>query len=354
VHEPNGQWKGPFPNGWSYEEWFGLCSQGDGKNSPFLRRLRKSYYVYQDLWTKACINDPIYAAGRINVEDKDIFVNAGEGFNAILDIPQAHEIYALKKDENNNLYAAGNYFGRGKVWKYDGSQWDEGIILDNSLVAYALTKDAEGNIWAAGAGEDKIWKVDGKKAIGENIEGASGIYAVCFDNQGRLWAAGADLNITNIWVKSDGNWIPGGDLIGSETIHALAVDKSGVVWAGGKSKTNRKLWSYDEHQNKWDKGVVLDGCEAVYALLVDSEGNLWVAGAGKNKVWRYNGQAWDLAVNFDNCTAVYSLTQDIDGNIWAGGWSGARTAKVWKFNGSSWDTGTELKGFVIRAIEAIP
>ena len=91
--------------------------------------------------------------------DKDVFVNSGEGFNVILDIPDAHEIYALKKDDKNNLYAAGNYFGKGKVWKYDGSAWSKGIVLDKSLVAYALTKDADGNMWVAGAGKNKIWKL---------------------------------------------------------------------------------------------------------------------------------------------------------------------------------------------------
>ena len=354
IHEPNGQWKGPFPNGWSYEEWFGLCSQGDGKDSPFLRKLRKSYFVYQDLWTKSEVYDPIYAAGRINVGDQDVFVNSGEGFNVIQDIPEAHEIYALKKDDNNNLYAAGNYFGRGRVWKSDGKAWSKGITLDKSLVAYCLAKDAQGEIWTAGAGENKVWKINDGMAEGENIPGASGIYALCFDNQDRLWAAGADLNVTNIWVRADGVWVAGGSLMGSESIHALTVDKSGTVWAGGKGKTNRKLWSYNEHKNKWGKGVVLEGCEAVYALLIDEAGNLWVAGAGENKIWRYNGQEWDLAAGFHDCTAIYSLTQDIDGNIYAGGWSLARTAKVWKYNGSNWDEGVELKGFVIRAIEAIP
>jgi beta-glucuronidase len=354
IHEPNGQWKGPFPNGWSYEEWFGLCSQGEGEESPFLRRLRKSYYVYQDLWTKSDIYDPIYAAGRINAADKDVFVNSGKGFNQIQDIPLAHEIYGLKKDNDNNLYATGNYFGQGKVWKFGGESWNEGLILDDSLVGYALTRDAEGNLWAAGAGRKKIWKIEDGSAIGENIEGASAIYAICFDNQARLWAAGANLNITNIFVRQDGQWRPGGDLLGSQTIHALAVDRRGVLWAGGKSQTNRKLWSYDEHKDKWDKGILLDGAEAVYALLVDAEGNLWAAGAGSNKVWRYNGKAWDAAYDFEDCTAIYCLTQDIEGNIYAGGWSGGRSAKIWKFNGSTWDKGTSLKGFVIRAIEAIP
>ena len=47
-----GQWQGPFPDGWGHEEWFGIVSQGDGKHSPYLRQLRKSYWVLKDLWTK--------------------------------------------------------------------------------------------------------------------------------------------------------------------------------------------------------------------------------------------------------------------------------------------------------------
>jgi len=51
VHETVGQFKGPFPDGWSYEEWYGIVSQGNGKNSPFERQLRKSYFLFRDeLW----------------------------------------------------------------------------------------------------------------------------------------------------------------------------------------------------------------------------------------------------------------------------------------------------------------
>lgn len=39
-----------FPDGWSQEEWLGIVGQGDGKNSPFLRDLRQSYFVYKQLW----------------------------------------------------------------------------------------------------------------------------------------------------------------------------------------------------------------------------------------------------------------------------------------------------------------
>ncbi len=52
IHDTKGLWKGPFPDGSMHEEWLGICSQGDGKLSPFLRQPRKSYTMYQKLWTK--------------------------------------------------------------------------------------------------------------------------------------------------------------------------------------------------------------------------------------------------------------------------------------------------------------
>ncbi|MBU0469320.1 MAG: hypothetical protein KKF78_11035 [Candidatus Omnitrophica bacterium] len=34
-------------------EWYGITGQGDGSKSPYLRQLRKSYFVYKDLWTNS-------------------------------------------------------------------------------------------------------------------------------------------------------------------------------------------------------------------------------------------------------------------------------------------------------------
>jgi len=50
VHDTKGLFSGPFPDGFMHEEWLGVCGQGDGKNSPFLRHLRKSYYMYKKMW----------------------------------------------------------------------------------------------------------------------------------------------------------------------------------------------------------------------------------------------------------------------------------------------------------------
>ncbi len=49
-HDTKGLWAGPFPDGYMHEEWLGVEGQGDGKSSPFLRQLRKSYYKYKEMW----------------------------------------------------------------------------------------------------------------------------------------------------------------------------------------------------------------------------------------------------------------------------------------------------------------
>jgi beta-glucuronidase len=49
-HDSTSQWYGPFLDGSAYEEWFGICSLGDGEDSPFKRQLRKVYFMYRDLW----------------------------------------------------------------------------------------------------------------------------------------------------------------------------------------------------------------------------------------------------------------------------------------------------------------
>ncbi|MBU0759193.1 MAG: hypothetical protein KKC66_02890 [Candidatus Omnitrophica bacterium] len=52
LHDAKQNWSGPFPDGWNYEEWLGVTGQGDGQHSPFLRQLKKSYFMYQEMWNK--------------------------------------------------------------------------------------------------------------------------------------------------------------------------------------------------------------------------------------------------------------------------------------------------------------
>ncbi len=49
-HDKKAEAIGPFPGGYYYEEWFGVMSQGNGDNSPFVRQPRPSYFIYKELW----------------------------------------------------------------------------------------------------------------------------------------------------------------------------------------------------------------------------------------------------------------------------------------------------------------
>ena len=50
MHDTKGLFTGPFPDGFMHEEWLGICGQGEGKNSPFLRELRPAYFMYKKKW----------------------------------------------------------------------------------------------------------------------------------------------------------------------------------------------------------------------------------------------------------------------------------------------------------------
>ncbi len=50
IHDKKGLWIGPFPDGTMHEEWLGICGQGNGALSPFLRHLRRAYFMYQEKW----------------------------------------------------------------------------------------------------------------------------------------------------------------------------------------------------------------------------------------------------------------------------------------------------------------
>lgn len=52
LHDETTNSEMPFLDGGGYEEWFGIVGLGDGKDSTFKRQLRKSYFVYRELWQK--------------------------------------------------------------------------------------------------------------------------------------------------------------------------------------------------------------------------------------------------------------------------------------------------------------
>jgi beta-glucuronidase len=57
VHDTVPNWSGPFPGGKNYEEWFGITSQGDGTQSPYLRQLRSAYFLYEQMWNSPSLGE---------------------------------------------------------------------------------------------------------------------------------------------------------------------------------------------------------------------------------------------------------------------------------------------------------
>ena len=58
VHEiaPQFYW-GLMPDHFAHAEWFGICGQGDGINSPFLRETREVYDFYKTMWQPSAVFD---------------------------------------------------------------------------------------------------------------------------------------------------------------------------------------------------------------------------------------------------------------------------------------------------------
>jgi len=47
IQDTEPQMAGPFPDGFMYEEWLGITGQGNGDNSPFMRKLRPAYEAFK-------------------------------------------------------------------------------------------------------------------------------------------------------------------------------------------------------------------------------------------------------------------------------------------------------------------
>jgi len=50
LHDESSQGGGAFLDGNCYEEWCGIAALGNGEDSTRKRQLRKSYFMYKDLW----------------------------------------------------------------------------------------------------------------------------------------------------------------------------------------------------------------------------------------------------------------------------------------------------------------
>ena len=224
----------------------------------------------------------------------------------------AHDIYALSFDSNNNLFAAGSFTnnsGNTYVAKWNGNNWTNiGSTAYSSRDISALVSDASGNIYMAALG-------------------------LAFDPN-----YGGNVSVVK-W--NGGTWERMGSFLFTY-INTLWVDGSGNIYAGGGGLSAAPSGGYVAKWNgsTWDVMGDLSAYDEVYTLCTDANGNLYAGGGfdfTSGFVVKWNGSSWvDLGLNAND--KVKSLCTDPAGNLYAGGkfYNSNNKFYVAKWNGSTW------------------
>lgn len=91
-----GSWVGPTIDNCFNDEWLGIAGQEDGRKSPFLRHLKKAYYVYRDeLWK---VPDERYADSEISEHSMDMLTSAAKSGQRYSMYKEAREISEEKNE----------------------------------------------------------------------------------------------------------------------------------------------------------------------------------------------------------------------------------------------------------------
>lgn len=317
-----------------------------------MKRQSKNLFIAGLLFFIVCSTayaaDVFYAAGRGTEKFGTVWVHKENSWTVHSEIPQCSEVFALIIDKEKNLWAAGAYFGYGKVWRYNKENgWDNGETLSDCRGVYSLIADSKGNLWAAGTGTKKVWQFNGKKwSAGVTLDNNAIVYSLVSDSKGNVWAGGEGKN--QIWRFNGQEWDSGVALVGCDSVYCLVADSKNNIWAGGHG--GKVLWWFE--QNKWFPGIILLDSTEVSAFTVTPDKKLYSAGAGRNKIWLKAGELDWSGTDLDKCIAVYAVVAG-QSNVVAGGWSEKRTGKVWMLKEGNWAKGTELADcYVIRALVA--
>ncbi len=291
------------------------------------------------------------------------WIELGTGGNAI---NANNTIWSVIADPAGNIYAAGGFTdspsyisGYSYVARWSGTAWSPlgtgGNALNANNAIYALSKDAAGNIYAAGNFTDhngrqyvaqwngSTWAELGVDSIGLNA--TAPIYAVVTDLSGNVYAAG-DFNDLifayghryvakwngSIWSEVGLDSIYG--LNADSTIYALATDRHGYLYAAG-AFTDSLGYYYVARWNDtvWaplgTDSTALHANGQINALITDTAGNVYAAGtfqdtSGYYYIAKWNGSTWtelsDPATNQVSLIGpINALALDSVGNVYAGG-----------------------------------
>lgn len=307
-----------------------------------------------------------------SIRSVDVWKDLSTGTNGYIAI--------IKNDNNNNLYAGGNFTNAGdisanRIAKWNGSTWSalgsdsyNGVnysITPSSTQAYAIAFDTNNNVYVGGQFDQAgnlvntpyIAKWDGTtwSALGSGMNNY--VFTLCVDNSNNLYAGGAFTIAGGISVNRIAKWngsvwsslgtgLSGG--ISPSLPRAMVVDKQNNLYVGGDftiaggitvnyiAKWNGTTWSA--------LGTGMNN--AVNDLTLDANGNLYACGyftiAGginANYIAKWDGTTWSaLPVEVNNNTFGISYKNN---NLYAGGMFTQAGSSNYNYfacwNGSNWN-----------------
>jgi hypothetical protein len=301
---------------------------------------------------------------------------------------------AITSDAVGNVYAAGYTSGAldGQTFagsldlfitKYDANgvkQWTRQLGTTGDDVAYAITSDASGNVYAAGS---TYGALDGQTSSGSidlfitkydangvkqwtrqlGTAGIDGAQAITSDASGNVYAAGytygaldgqssaggSDLFITKYDANGVKQWTRQLGTASDDVAYAITSDAVGNVYAAGNTYgaldgqasaggSDLFITKYDTNGVKqWTRQLGTAYGDYAYAITSDAVGNVYAAGAtngaldGQSSAGNYdlfitkydaNGvKQWTRQLGTAGYDFAQAITSDAAGNVYAAGYT---------------------------------
>ncbi|MDX1476335.1 MAG: two-component regulator propeller domain-containing protein [Saprospiraceae bacterium] len=261
-------------------------------------------------------------------------------------------ITGFQQDPNGWIWF-GTY-GEG-LYCYDGTYMynfntDDGMLGDD---IYDLTKDLDGNIWAATDGGINICSFDGEHKSIRSITRAHGlpdqiIKSLRRDPSGNMWIGTYDAGICFYDVKADSVYDyhlhPA-----MSAVNALELFDDLEVWIGTDGSG---VWRYNMQTGNLNKIAGEEELEAarVTDLYKDVEGNLWIT-ANANDIYSAFRQFEIIDLACGDIQALHTCATD---RLWIGTNQGLYTLEEQGIEGPQIATHAKLMDLNISAIKDDP
>jgi ligand-binding sensor domain-containing protein/signal transduction histidine kinase len=197
-----------------------------------------------------------------------------EGIISAVEVPEGTRltnIVDLLTARDGSVWIATEDQGIARLFEGRIQRWTaaQGLASDEML---ALAEDAQGTIWAGGAGGLQRWTGSAwtKPVAFDDRERAS-VSTLTFDRQGMLWVGTDDGDVYRLRDGSPRK-VPEAIRPGAP-ITSLYVDRAGALWVSSLGQGVLRLM--DGKRSELEAGHALTG-SLVNDVLEDAEGNLWL------------------------------------------------------------------------------